>query len=81
MKKPPYGGFFNEIRPVGRMKSPAAVKSLRGEIPLRGVEDGFHFTVRQSRTISPKATAFDFTAAPPRFHYEDLEALLWPIAS
>ncbi len=22
------------------------VKSLRGEIPLRGVTDGFHFTVR-----------------------------------
>ncbi|MBR0510859.1 MAG: hypothetical protein IJJ85_12145 [Clostridia bacterium] len=36
-------GFFNEIRPVGRVKSPAAVKSLWGEIPLRGVTDGFHY--------------------------------------
>ena len=44
------------------------VKSRCDEIPLRGVTDGFHFTVRQRRTISPKASAFDFTEAEPRFH-------------
>ena len=56
--------FFNEIRPYGRVKSTDGwVKSLRGEIPLRGVTDGFHFTRGRSPRISPKAPAFDFTAA------------------
>jgi hypothetical protein len=39
------------------------VKSLRGEIPLRGVRDGFHFTRGRSPRISPMALAVDFTAA------------------
>ena len=56
--------FFNEIRPYGRVKSTDGwVKSLRGEIPLRGVTDGFHFTRGRSPRISPKAPDFDFTAA------------------
>ncbi len=31
-----------------------------GEIPLRGVTDGFHFAVRRSRTISPEGGARGF---------------------
>ena len=43
-KKPPQGGFFNEIRPYGRVKSTFGwVKSLCGEIRLRRVMDGFHY--------------------------------------
>ena len=33
---PTKGAFFNEIHPIGWEKSPAAVKSLRGEIRLDG---------------------------------------------
>ena len=56
--------FFNEIRPYGRVKSTDdCVKSLRGEIPFRGVMDGFHFTRGRSPRISPTAKAVDFTAA------------------
>ncbi|MCR5484625.1 MAG: hypothetical protein K6F09_03430, partial [Clostridiales bacterium] len=58
-KKPPYGGFFNEIRPIGRTKSPAAVKSLRGEIPLRGVWTD-HISPKAKPLISPRRCR-DFT--------------------
>ena len=39
------------------------VKSPGGEIPLRGVKDGFHFTCGQSSKISPTASAVDFTVS------------------
>jgi hypothetical protein len=38
------------------------VKSLRGEIPLRGERDGFHFTVSAANDFTCGA-AKDFTAA------------------
>ena len=37
-----------------------------GEIPLRGVRDGFHFTVRRSRTISPEGKARGFHCGASR---------------
>ena len=48
--------FFNEIRPCGRVKSTTWVKSLRGEIPLRGEKDGFHFPVSESERFHSRRT-------------------------
>ncbi len=44
---------FNEIRPCGGVKSARRqVKSLGGEIPLRGVMDGFPFTVSEANDFT-----------------------------
>jgi len=60
---------------TGEIRLAAGEIAFGGEIPLRGVKDGFHFTEcasirfhqRRKPLISPRRSR-DFTKPQPRFH-------------